>query len=329
MLLSAGLTQHQAHGQALFSGLKIPTYTKTTALGGVLNAHPDEKVNLFVQNPALLPGTEGNVSFQHTFYFADISASQLAYAHDFEKTGTLGFSLQYFDYGKIQGYDETGAATGEMNASDFAITTAYAHERGNFAMGINLKLAVSDMIDYFAGAVLMDIGGIFRHPERDLTVGMTIKNFGFIFSDYTPTSESYLPFDVQVGMAFKPEYMPLRFHLSGYNLTNFDTPYFNEINRAYTTNEEPGLFDRVFSHISLGAELPLGKHLTLMGGYNHLVRKELRLENRAATAGISYGLEVRVKNFEVAYSRAHYTAGMAINQIGLTVDLKEFSKVSL
>lgn len=329
MLFSTGLPHHYVLGQALFSGLKIPSYTKVTALGGVLSAHPDQNVNLFLYNPALLSGNDGNISFQHTFYFADIHTNQLTYAHDFEKVGTLGFSLQYLNYGKIQGYDETGEPTGETNASDFVITTAYSHERGNFSMGVNLKLAVSDFIDYYAAAVLMDIGGVFQHPENDLTVGMTIKNFGFIFSDYTPSSESYLPFDVQVGVAFKPEYMPLRFHVNFYNLTDFDNPYFNEVNSVYAVNERPGVFDKIFSHVTLGAELPLGKHLTLMGGYNHLVRKELRLENKAATAGISYGLEVAVKNFEFAYSRAHYTAGMAINQIGLTVGLNEFRKVSL
>lgn len=318
----------KTQGQALFNSLKIPAYTKATALGGILNAHPGKDVSLFVHNPALLNGVAGNLSLQHTFYLADISAEQVNYAHHFEKAGLIGFSLQYINYGKFRGYDETGEFAGKFSANDFIFTTGYAHRRGNFGVGANIKLAASDFIDYFAAAVLFDVGGIFRHPSQDLTVGITVKNFGFILSDYTGQSDSYVPFDVRLGAAYKPEHMPIRFNINFYNLTDYNITHYN-IDHTLNNEPQPSVFDKVFSHVSLGTELLLSKNFHLLAGYNHLVRRELRLENKSAGAGISYGLEITVKKFDLAYSRAHYTAGKAVNQLGVSLNLKEFNKTKL
>src|SRR5690606_3177906 len=118
----------------------------------------------------------------------------LSYAHSFKDSHLIGFSLQYVNYGKFQGYDETGEAVADFNASDFILTGGYAHRQGNFNLGGNIKVGISDLADYFASAILFDIGVAFRHPIWDFTTGLTIKNFGFILSDYTGNSTSSLPF---------------------------------------------------------------------------------------------------------------------------------------
>src|SRR5690606_30809834 len=98
---------------------------------------------------------------------------------------------------------------------------------GVFTLGANLKFAQSYLDSYTASAVLLDIGGIYAHPEKDFTVGMVIKNFGVVVKDYTEGSGSNLPFDVQIGTTFKPQYMPFRFSLTAYNLTRGDIAYFD------------------------------------------------------------------------------------------------------
>lgn len=86
----------------------------------------------------------------------------------------------------------------------------------------------SSVAGFRSNALLFDLGGTFVHPEKDLTIGLAIKNVGFVLSEYSGTSDTQLPFDVQAGITFKPKHMPLRFSITAYNLAYhgkaFDDP---------------------------------------------------------------------------------------------------------
>jgi len=55
-----------------------------------------------------------------------------------------------------------------------------------------------------------------------------------------------------------------------------------------------------------------------------LIRQELRLQETSGGAGFSYGLLVKIKAFEMAYSRALYHVAGGTNYITLTSDLSKF-----
>jgi hypothetical protein len=264
-------------------------------------------VNAFFSNPTLTGDTlSGFASASYQFYVADVGQTTVAYAHKFRKIGTLTFGAQYLSYGQIKSYDATGAEIGTYKSGEGALFVAKSHQISNFRFGVALKMAFSSIAGYRANALMVDIGGLFVHPRQDFTVGLTIKNAGFLMSDYSETSSSRLPFDVRIGATLKPEHMPLRFSLTAYNLTDRYEP-----DELSTDGDEVGTVTKIFRHINFGAEVLLHRNFNLMIGYNYLVHQELKLENAGGIAGISFGFSATIRAFEFVFSRSAYMVGNA------------------
>ncbi|MEO1096295.1 MAG: type IX secretion system protein PorQ [Bacteroidota bacterium] len=314
----------QVGGQRSFEFLNIPNTARTVGLGGLNVSSPYEDVNLALSNPALASDSlTGRVSFNYLNYFADTGV--LSSAYQFKLPGNYSWfvGVNYIDYGNFESFDATGAYLGAVSASETAISLGASRQAGNFIIGASIKFLSSSIAGFNSTAIVADLGGSFVHPNKSFTAGLVFKNIGAVVSDYSDAGDSSLPFDIQVGTTFKPKYMPFRFTFTGYNLSQGSIAYFDADNVA-PDEEEPGTFDRVFRHITVGAELLLSKNINLRAGYNHLVRQELKLEDTAAGAGFSFGLMFRIKAFEFAYSRGGYHAAGGSNSFTLTADTNSF-----
>jgi hypothetical protein len=303
-----------------FTFVDVPQSPRVTGLGGVNITLSDGDGNMLISNPALMvENSTGQVSFNHYFYYSGISFNSFTYIHDFGKTGNWGIGLQQAAYGKFDSYDASGNPLGQTQAGEYAVVIGNAHKAGNFILGADLKFVFSNIASYRATVLLGDIGGIFKHPSQDLTIGLLIHNPGFVISDFTTSSSSSIPFDVRTGITYKPMHMPFRFSMTIQNLTSGNLPYYDD--HGSTLNEAPGNFDKIFSHIVLGMELVINKNLIINGGYNHLIRQELRLQEVSGGAGFSYGILVRVKAFSFSYAGAFYHVAGNTNHLGLSVNL--------
>ncbi len=297
----------QLGGKKSFEFLNVPNNARLAALGGINVSLADRDVNAMFSNPTLTGDTlAGFASASYQFYVADVGQATAAYAHKFRKIGMLTFGVQYLNYGQIKSYDATGAEIGDYKSGESALFVSKSHQISNFRFGATLKMAFSSIAGYRANAVMMDIGGLFVHPKHDFTVGLTIKNMGFVLSDYSETSSSRLPFDVRIGATLKPEHMPLRFSLAAYNLTDRYDP-----NEPSKDGDESGTVTKIFRHINFGAEVLLHRNFHLMVGYNYLVHQELKLENAGGIAGISFGFSATIRSFEFVFSRSAYMVGNA------------------
>lgn len=323
LMIFVGVT-HESYGQVGgeqgFGFLRIPTTARVAALGGVNITAQDKDVNMFLANPALLSEElHKHASINYLDYLADIQYSSAAYAHHWEKTGTWGVALQYMNYGAFEGLDEAGNEAADFKARDYAFTISHSHTIGVFTFGGNLKLAQSLIDRYTAAALSVDLGGIYKHPEKELVVGLTIKHLGITVQDYLESSHTGLPLDVQIGTTFKPEHMPVRFTFTAYNLTQENIAYYDPF--LDNNQEAPGFVDKVFRHLVIGTEILLSQHVNLRAGYNHLVRKEMKMEKASGGAGFSLGLMVRVKAFEFAYAKRFYHVAGGSNSFTLSSDL--------
>ncbi len=191
-------------------------------------------------------------------------------------------------------------------------------------MGASLKFINSSIAAFNSNALALDVGGVFIHPKRQLSIGLAFKNIGFVLNDYSETSSAEIPFDVQAGVTFKPKFMPFRFSFTGYNLTQGDVSYFDP--NSIDQEEEPGTFENIFRHVNIGAELLLSKNINVRFGYNHLVRQELKLEDTAGGAGFSFGLMFRIRAFEFSYARCGYHAAGGSNSFSITANTNTFLK---
>lgn len=298
----------QAIERTSFEFLNVPNNARLSALGGVNTSLADRDVNFFFYNPALVSDSlSGLASATYHHYVADIGQATFSYAHRFSRIGILTMGVQHLSYGTIKGYDASGFETGDFKSGETVIVVGKSHQLSSFRLGANMKMAFSAIAGYRASALLVDLGGLFIHPKQDLSVGLSIRNLGIILSEYSESSHSHLPFNVEVGATFKPEHMPLRFSVTAYNLVKSDVTYYN----SQGGEPEPGTLDKVLRRVNFGAELLIHRNVNVMIGYNYLVHQELKLADARGVAGFSLGFSAMIKSFELVFSRSAYVVGNA------------------
>jgi hypothetical protein len=314
----------QVGGRTSFDFVQVPATSRLSALGGVNVSLADRDVNFFAANPALAGDTlSGVASANYQFYAGDIGHALFTYALPVnEKTGTLILGIQHIGYGDIQGYDATGIETNQFNSGETALLIGKNHQIGDFRLGATIKGVFSTIAGYRASAVMIDLGGVFIHPEKKLTIGLAIKNIGFVLDDYTSGKKSSVPFDVQLGATLKPEYMPLRFSFTAFNLTRPDVTYYN----PDENEEKPGTFKKVLSHLNMGVEILLHKNVNLLAGYNYLAHQALKLNTGGSGAGLSFGFSAQVKAIEMGFSRNGFVAGSAGYTFTLSTNVNKLLK---
>ncbi len=316
------ITNAQIGGKRSFEFLNLPVSSRVTALGGVNVSLVDNDGFQLLNNPALSDSiTGGEMGISWLNYFADVNQSTVQAVVPLKQL-KWNIGAVYLDYGDFQGFDPSGNPTGDFTAKEYALIVGTSHRLNSFTLGGNLKFAHSLLDGHGAAALLMDIGGTFRPGSSGLTFGLVFKNVGVLLSDYSSTSGSRLPFDVQVGTTFKPAYMPFRFSFTAYNLPRENIVFFDET--LNPGQSEPDFAERIFRHLNMGAELLLSKNFHVQLGYNYLLRQELRLQQSAAGAGFSFGLLLRLKRFELNYSRSKYHAAGGANQLTLASNLNYF-----
>ncbi|HYG39436.1 MAG TPA: type IX secretion system protein PorQ [Cytophagales bacterium] len=298
--------------------LNIPPSARQVGLGGKNVTSADRDPNGFLSNPAVLNKQLDNfISFNYIPYFAKVNYLSTSFAKDFNKFGSWGASINYLDYGTFKGFDPSGESIGQYSARDYALVISNSQTKENFSFGGSIKLAGSDIAGYFSSALLFDIGGLFVHPSKDLKIGMTIKNVGLSLRNYTNSSDFKMPFDVQIGGSFKPEHMPVRLSMTLHSLNRFKVS--EELN-----GEKVSTTDQIFRHLVIGTEVLLTKNINIRAGYDHQRRKEMKLSQGGALSGFSIGMMIRVKAFEVAYSRGGFNAAGSQNCFTLITNLNYF-----
>ncbi|HEU5292476.1 MAG TPA: hypothetical protein VFU05_17635, partial [Cyclobacteriaceae bacterium] len=163
-----------------------------------------------------------------------------------------------------------------------------------------------------------DLGGTFIHPTQNLTVGLAFKNLGFVMSEYSEASETKVPFDIQVGVTFKPEHMPLRFSFTTYNLASAGGDYDN----PDTEIDDLNSLDKIMSHIIIGAEILFHRNVNVLLAYNFLKGQELNTENSGGK-GLSIGAAIDIKAVELVVSRSSFSVGNGAYSFTLNANIQK------
>ncbi|MCF0064141.1 type IX secretion system protein PorQ [Dyadobacter sp. LJ419] len=317
-------------GRSKLDFLQLPAQAKSNALGTHHVTISGNDPALFIQNPALLDSSKANnVSINLMPYLADTRFVNAAYARRVGKSaGVWAVGLQYLNYGTMVETDDIGNVIGEFRAADYGLSAGYGHSIGAFTVGGTLKMVGASVQSYNVFGLALDWGGVFKHPEQDLAIGFAVKNMGFVKQNYSGLSDPALPLDVRLGITFKPEYMPIRVSLTAHHLNKFDMVY-NDPNLFFTYDDngnkvpkKVGIAEKLSRHLSLGAEALLHPNFRVMLGYDHLRRQELRLSDRGALAGFSFGAWMRIKRFEVGYGRSQYVTGFGSSSLSIVMNMK-------
>jgi hypothetical protein len=319
----------QLGGRTSYSFLNRASSGRQMALGGrnISSTHKDAL--MFVANPALLSDSINN-------YFSMAYISGLAPevhfggAKKISAHSILGLHLQNIDYGTMERRDASGNLEGTFSAADFSVAVAYAQKINYLSLGAAMRYAQSRIDMQQGSAMFFDLGATFFHPKADLKVSIALKNLGFRLREISATEEFVMPLNLQAGATYKPSGMPLRFSLTAHHLNRFMSIAYDDPSQGLTTDilgnqsrKELSTSQRFSRHLTLGAELVITPGFNLRAGYDFMRRAEMKLPEQSSGAGFSFGIMLRIKSFEVSYSRLNQALRIADNCISLSFDVQK------
>ncbi len=327
-LLAARPAAAQLGGRRVFPFLDLPPSAGLAAWGGMNVSDRSADPQMLFGNPALLnEKMDGRVALSYVGYVTDIRQSTGAYVFNTEKYGRFGAAITYLNYGDFQSFDPAGNSLGTFSTNEYTVGLTDAYTKGNLTYGLTAKLAVSSIAGSRSVAGVADAGVLYKAPKQDFTVGLAVKNAGYQLTPYPGADRGTLPLDVQLGTTAKPEHMPVRFSVTVHHLQQWDIQYLDPNGRSGlnasgdTARQGKNFGDNLARHFTLGAALVLSKNLEFRVGYNHLQRRELRLDNTSGSAGLSLGFMLAIAGFQLDYTHATLQAAGSSNYFTLAKTL--------
>ncbi len=171
-------------GTSAANFLKLGVGARQVAMGDAASAVVTDASALF-WNPAAITriAGHGGVTLVTMDWLVDSRLSYGAVTLNLPMVGSLGFDIQYLDYGKVEEttvYDQDG--TGRFfGASDMAVGLAYARRlTDRFAFGVKAKYVREQLANASASAFGFDMGAVFRTTffNNNLWLAATLTNFG-------------------------------------------------------------------------------------------------------------------------------------------------------
>lgn len=298
----------------------------------------DDDLNLVFTNPAALtPEMHRQLTLSGVKYFADIKYGYAGYAHHEEKYGTFSAAMHYVNYGEFTETDITAQELGEFKAAEYSLNLSYA--RGlldsGLTAGVTLKTIYSSLETYNSFGMALDVGLNYYFKKSMVNLSLVARNAGRQITYYTDNNNEPLPFDIQFGISKRLPKAPFRFSLIAHNLQKPDLTYrdpakANEIDPITGESKEEKITfgDKVLSHVIIGSELLISKNFHVRAAYNFQKRRELGIDTKMSTVGLSWGFGFRISKFHISYGRSIYHLAGASNHFSITSNLGEFMRRS-
>ena len=302
-------------GLTSYSLLRLSPSARAASLGGAFAAVADGDVNALFYNPSIPgPATSRRASFSYLNHLSDLSVGSVAYSHTVRGIGTtVHGGLRFAHWGEFEGRNRFGEPTGEFGAGEAALTLGASRPYGpRIRYGASMHVMHAQIEQAEATALAVDLGGVYRVPKRQLTVGVSLRNLGVVVDDLGQERED-LPLDLQIGASKRLAHLPVLLTATAYDLTN--------LSRGVKGGET---LDHVLSHLTFGAELQPGDILRLRVGYNHRRSTELALTDRFDFAGVGLGFGVAIRALTVDYAYNSWSSLGGLHQFSLRTDLSQW-----
>jgi hypothetical protein len=300
----------QTGGDNVYEFLNLTQSGHIAALGGSNVSLQSADLNLAYHNPALL-GSEMNksIALNYVNYFAGINYGMAMYSESFGGTGNFAAGLTYLNYGTFTETDISGIVTGSFRASEYAFSMIYSRELDtSFSIGINFKPILSYLERYTSFGFAFDIGANWHNRSNLFSAGLVIKNAGYQITTYAGESHQKLPFEIQAGISQRLAYAPFRFSLTLRHLEKYDLTYKYQTSNTPAAGESDNseFLENMMRHVIAGAELIPHKNFYFCAGYNYQRRKELQVDSKVSTVGLSWGFGINTSLLNIEFGRATY-----------------------
>ena len=306
-----GFAQTQG-GNPVFSFIKNPATADIAALGGTNVSLIGNNVAAGFSNPSLLrPVHHGQVATSFSSLLAGIN--QYTTMAGYKVGGqTLGLGVQYLNYGSIDQTDAAGNLLGMYRPSDFAVQIGTSKQyKEKWWLGAAAKFIHSNYGQFRSFALAVDASLTYFDEASGLQAGVVVTNMGTQLNAYAGAVKEELPFEINAGISKKLAEAPLQFSLTlqqlqRFNLLGSDTSFIiSEFGKKYST------FDKMMSHVVLGAQLTLSDNINCNLGYNLLRRQSLNGFNITnGLNGVTFGVGVLMDKLHINYATGFYQRNM-------------------
>lgn len=326
----------QTGGGHTFALLDLAYNARSAALGNDFLTAKDQDLNLAVGNPSLY-NTRMNrgFGFNQALLAGGINYGMLTYARDIKNVGTGGASIRYVNYGRMDRRDETGALIGSFSPAEFIFGAGLGRQLNpQISVGANLNLIYSQLESYNSLGAAIDLAGSYELEKANLFVTAVVKNAGFQFKSYTKKNRAPLPAEFQLAVAHKLMHAPFRFTVLMHHLNTWDLTY-NDPNLRPTIDpltgdtvpvKSAGTAEKIFRHLTFQTEILFSKNFHFRAAFDYHRRQEMRVEQRTALSGFSFGAGAYFKRFSVDYALVVYSAAGYNNMLTLTTSFDKWKR---
>lgn len=313
----------QTGGDNVYEFLNLTHSGLVSGLGGTNVALQGNDPNLIYHNPSLLNQSMNNsLALNYVNYFAGINYGLAMYTRSVQGIGNFAAGITYLNYGSFDEADPSGVITGTFNAAEYALQLIYSREIDSlFSIGINLKPVLSHLERYTSFGLAMDIGASYHNRNNLFNAGLVIKNAGYQITSYAGEPHQPLPFEIQAGVSQRLAHAPLRFSLTLRHLEKFDLTHdYNEPDPSdANSGSSSDLSENLLRHSIFGVELIPHKNFWLCAGYNYQRRKELQVDSKVSTVGLSWGFGIKTTWMDIELGRATYHLAGSSTHLSLVV----------
>ena len=340
LILSFLLTPFFAFSQSAvgsngFAFLNGNYSARSAAMGGKTISIYDNDLSLANDNPAILnEKMNGMIQVNQGLLPAGINFGAVNYAIK-TKIGVFAPSVKYVNYGKFTETDETGRVLGSFSATDFSVGTNFGRSLNKVIhLGANFQFLGSNLDTYSAYGMSLGFGVLMTHPNELISGGLTVRNIGFVFKEYTSNAKTSLPIDVQAAFSFKLKHAPFRFSILGHHLNQWNIVYQDPTLKptfdALTGDTIPvptaGFGEKLANHFNFQVELLASKSVQIRAGFDYHRRQQLKLIDRPGLAGFSFGVGMRFKKISLDYGFMVFSKAGQNHSIGISTQISDWLK---
>lgn len=306
-----------------FHSLALPFSARSAVLNQPIAIY-DKDVEIGIINPSVLnPQNHGNLSLNFVDYFADIHFLSVAYAFPFRNFGTMAVCVKSIGYGEFIETDYTSQSYGKFGANEQIASVNLSKSLSNrWQMGSSVKTIISNLENYQSVALVGDLSILYTNFQKNLFVSLLARNYGRQLTTYANTKEG-VPFHLDLGLSKQLEHLPFLFTLNYRQIQKWNLN--PDLNITDEEQSELSTFSKsFFSHLDLGGELTLFKHIKLRAGFNPKRRQELKLNSYTGMVGFSWGIGVQFTHFSIDYGRSTYHLHGSPNYFSFSTDFSKF-----
>jgi hypothetical protein len=301
LLLTAPLWGTNSNvGTTAYPFLKIGVGSRANAMGGAFVGLSDDESALHFNPAGLLQLKNRHFITYYNNYISDIQSGFVGYIHPHTEKVTLGLSINYFNYGKMEETDEQGNRLGSFSASDLCFAFSYAKKiKPKLDFGANFKFILENESaqGHTSDALALDLGGFYQHTDERTRLGAVVQNLGFQLKGFTESHKDPLPTVIKLGISHSLKEIPLLI------VGDLSFPFDNDI------------------FFSLGGELTYFQPLFLRVGWTSFGENYKTDSDKDKWAGLSLGFGVHWRKYKFDYAFSSYADLGGIHRITIAGEI--------